>query len=84
LSQNNPNPFTTTTEISFVAPKDGSVLITVTNMIGQTVFLENRNILAGNNKIMLNLSSSTDGVYLVSFIFDNQVTKKIKVIKQKK
>jgi hypothetical protein len=83
LSQNNPNPFTTTTEISFTTPKDGTVLITVTNMIGQTIHTESRQFVSGNNIVSLNLSNSADGIYFVSFIFDNQSTKKMKIIKQK-
>ncbi len=82
LSQNNPNPFSSTTEITFVAPKDGDVILTVTNMMGQTIFSKAHHIVSGNNKISLDMPNSADGIYLVSFIFDDQITKNIKILKQ--
>ena len=83
LFQNNPNPFSTTTEISFVSLKDGDIRIIVTNIMGENVYRENRPIIAGNNVISLNLSSFPDGIYLVSVIFNNQLTKNLKITKQK-
>jgi len=83
LSQNNPNPFSTTTEISFVSPQDGHIRIIVTNIMGATILRDNRPMIAGNNIISLNLSGSPDGIYLVSVVFNNQLTKNLKITKQK-
>lgn len=82
LSQNNPNPFFSATELSFVAPKDGDVILTVTDMMGQTIFNETHHIVSGNNKISLDMSGYADGIYLVNLTFDTQITKNIKIIKQ--
>jgi hypothetical protein len=83
LSQNNPNPFSTTTEISFVSPKDGDIRIIVTNIMGETVFNETQPMFEGKNVISLNLSGSHDGVYLVRVTFNNNLTKNLKITKQK-
>ncbi|MEI6899777.1 MAG: T9SS type A sorting domain-containing protein, partial [Bacteroidota bacterium] len=83
LCQNNPNPFSTTTEISFVVPKDGTIHVIVTNTMGQTIYNENHDVSAGRNEISLNLSDSNDGIYLASFTFDNKVTKRLKIIKNR-
>lgn len=48
LEQNYPNPFNPSTTFRFSTPKDGLVKFTVHDLLGRVVYLENRNLFAGN------------------------------------
>jgi hypothetical protein len=65
LSQNFPNPFNPTTEISFTIPKAGNVKLTVYDIIGKEIaVLINDNLSAGTHKVKWNAASLPSGVYL--------------------
>lgn len=48
LGNNYPNPFNPSTTFRFSTPKDGLVKFTVHDLLGRVVYLENRNLFAGN------------------------------------
>ncbi len=82
LSQNNPNPFSDKTTISFVAQKSGNVVFNVIDIYGRDVYTEKVNATLGVNYITFSAESVEAGTYFYS-IFDgtNKVTKKLVVAK---
>ncbi|MBU0472570.1 MAG: T9SS type A sorting domain-containing protein [Bacteroidetes bacterium] len=64
LSQNHPNPFNPTTEISFTIPQASKVNITIYNALGQAVAeVANREFNAGNHSLNFNAANLTSGIY---------------------
>jgi len=72
LSQNFPNPFNPSTEISFSLAKSGNVTLKVYNILGSEVatlvsgFME-----AGKHSVKFNANNFTSGVYLYTIKADN-------------
>ncbi|MFN8208973.1 MAG: family 43 glycosylhydrolase [Bacteroidales bacterium] len=64
LSQNYPNPFRTTTEISFGLPVKSFVSLKVYNILGKEITeLAGREYAAGNHTVILNGSGLAKGIY---------------------
>ncbi len=67
LLGNYPNPFNPTTKITFALPESGDVVLSVYNLLGQSVAQFNmRNLSAGNHQKVFDAASLSSGVYLYS------------------
>jgi len=66
LSHSYPNPFNSTTKLSFAVPTYGQISITVSDITGRHIqTLINREINAGNHITTWNAESNSTGVYVV-------------------
>ena len=73
LNSIHPNPFNASTTLSFQVPTSGSIELTVSNMLGQTVFESIEQVTsAGNVQLELNGSTLASGNYLVQAHFGNE------------
>ena len=64
LEANNPNPFTTTTNVTYSVPAETFVTITVTNALGQTVATPVSSVVApGTHTAAINASNLPEGTY---------------------
>jgi len=63
LFQNNPNPFNSTTHISFDTPIEGTVHIRIFNPLGQEVGLIDHHARPGRNHVSWNASQLPSGIY---------------------
>lgn len=82
LDQNNPNPFSANTKLSYSLPEGGKISILVVNVTGQQV--QNLDCLyqeAGKHSITVDLSAYPDGLYFISLCADGKIVSKIKAIK---
>jgi hypothetical protein len=73
LMNNNPNPFTDKTFISFYATEKSAVTIQVYNMIGETVSTEVISPSKGLNRKEFNAANLPAGVYMYSVSQDNKI-----------
>jgi hypothetical protein len=74
LSQNYPNPFNPATTIDYSIPKDGNVILSVYNSIGQQVaVLVNKNINAGEYQAVFDGSKFGSGIYYYRLESGNKV-----------
>ncbi len=74
VSQNYPNPSNGNTNIDVVLSKNSSLSIDVINLMGQTVYTENRgNVAAGKHKISINTNSFNSGIYFYTVKAGNSV-----------
>jgi len=81
LKQNNPNPFTVSTQVSYNLPEEANVSIVVNNILGQQVLeIDRNNQDAGNHAITLDFSGKPDGIYFIALIADHKEVSKIKAI----
>lgn len=81
VSQNYPNPFSTTTNIDVTLDNSANVSINVFNMMGQQVYAQDYGKLpAGQNQITINGSDLNTGMYFFTVTAGNsQVTKKMTI-----
>jgi len=78
LGQNAPNPATETTRIDYKIPTHGEVVFYVYNMVGQIVYTETVEAVAGKNSLDLNTSGLVSGIYYYSMTFNGEkLVKKI-------
>ena len=75
--QNFPNPFNPSTKINFSIPSDGSVNISVHNILGELV--DNKNVVLAKGIYVVDwYSKGSAGIYLYTISFGNQsITKKM-------
>jgi len=73
-----PNPAMMEMEISYFAPQSANAEIVIMNMLGEEIFVQPFNLLAGVNKQKVNIVSLNSGVYFL------QVKSEEGVISQKK
>ncbi len=83
LGQNYPNPFNPSTTITYAIPSEGSVKLTVYNLLGETVaVLVNKEQKAGSYKILFNGFNYASGVYFYNIRHQNKsITKKMLLMK---
>jgi hypothetical protein len=76
-----PNPANGSTNVSFNLKHAGSVAVSITNLLGQTVATVNPGkMAAGSNNVSLNLSNIKAGVYFVNVSVDGlSTTKKLTI-----
>lgn len=79
VSQNQPNPVSTTTKINLTLDKAANVNVVVTSMTGQTVLEQSEGFVpAGNSSINLDASELSNGVYFYTVYAGNsKVTRKM-------
>jgi hypothetical protein len=83
LNQNIPNPFSATTEISFNSNKNEKVNFIVVDLLGNTVVNRNIDAVFGINRISLNSSDLSSGLYFYSISNGvNTQTKRMLVAKK--
>lgn len=83
LSQNYPNPSYSATSIDYVIPEFGSVKLTVTDLLGQTIaVLADGNEGAGLHTVSINTNDLAGGMYIYTLIYNGeQITKRMIVTK---
>ncbi|MCK5857420.1 MAG: T9SS type A sorting domain-containing protein [Bacteroidales bacterium] len=81
LNQNRPNPFSSTTEISYITPKPGIVYFRVMNVLGEIVLEEKHQNMVNSYSKMYNLSFLSPGIYYYSIQFDEKMIVKKMIIK---
>jgi hypothetical protein len=71
LFQNVPNPCSNTTDIYYIIPSPGKINIEVYNIYGVMVKDISAYSSAGKNRITLDVTGFSEGVYVYSFIYGN-------------
>ena len=64
LQGNHPNPFSTTTQLRFESANSGSYMLTVVNLMGETVLLKEIKAQQGDNSIQIDGSKWSNGFYM--------------------
>ncbi|MCF8232287.1 MAG: T9SS type A sorting domain-containing protein [Bacteroidales bacterium] len=82
VSQNYPNPFKTSTTVSVQLPEAGNLSLEVVNLVGQTVYQENRgHVTSGTKKFTIDGSDFETGVYFYNVTINNETTTKKMIVK---
>lgn len=77
LNQNQPNPWSAQTSISYELPRAGKVSIAIYNIAGKQVFLKVIDAQKGVNELTINaVDMPTTGVYHYTLQFENQLLNK--------
>jgi len=76
-----PNPFISDTNINFKSVKTQTVVFSVKNLLGTTVYEEQIDASSGNNTIAFNRNNLTKGMYIYSLQTDVEIVSKRLVIK---
>jgi hypothetical protein len=76
-----PNPFISDTSINFRSVKSQSIMFTVKNLLGTTVYEERFEAASGNNTLAFNRNNLTKGMYIYSLQTDVEIVSKRLVIK---
>ena len=77
-----PNPTSDICHLNFSLKNDEYVKINVYNTLGELVYIETKNVIAGNVDYVLNLNELHSGNYSIQVSFgNNSVTKKLTIIK---
>jgi hypothetical protein len=71
-----PNPFANTTEITFNAPLNESIILKVKNILGKTVFKKIYAVKSGKNNITFYKKDIASGMYIYSIQNKNKVISK--------
>ena len=78
VSQNYPNPFNGTTSVDITLDKPSSVVINVTNLLGQTVNSISKQLTSGTHTVTLNAENMKTGIYFYTVKTNgNSVTHKM-------
>lgn len=76
-----PNPFTNNTTISFNAKSDQTVIFTVRNVLGKTVYKKELNISKGRNSYPFYRNDLKSGMYIYAIQSNKNIISKRFVIK---
>ena len=76
-----PNPFISDTNINFRSVKAQTIVFSVKNLLGTTVYEEQIDASSGNNTIAFNRNNLTKGMYIYSLQTDVEIVSKRLVIK---
>ncbi|OYT17410.1 MAG: hypothetical protein B7C24_02925, partial [Bacteroidetes bacterium 4572_77] len=80
VSQNIPNPFTGTTTIEVSTETAATVLVEVSNIMGQSIYTINAGTVNGTSKIDLPANNLEAGIYFYTVRVGNEsITKKMMV-----
>ena len=61
-----PNPATNNVNVTFSSEESANAVLSVMNLMGQTVYTENVNIHEGYNLVNLSVNNFRSGVYMVN------------------
>lgn len=76
-----PNPFTTQTQIKFVSDSDQSIIFSVKNVLGRTVYTKKLKIKKGKNSIPFSKDALRSGMYIYAIQNNRELISKRFVIK---
>jgi hypothetical protein len=76
-----PNPFTTETKIKFTSDTDQTIVLTVRNVLGKTVYTKKHTIKKGKNSIPFSKGDLRSGMYIYAIQSNNELISKRFVIK---
>ena len=76
-----PNPFISDTNINFRSVKAQTIVFSVKNLLGTTVYEEQINAASGNNTVAFNRNNLTKGMYIYSLQTDVEIVSKRLIIK---
>jgi hypothetical protein len=71
-----PNPFTNTTEITFNATLNASIILKVRNVLGKIVFKKIYTVKSGKNNIIFYKKDIATGMYIYSIQNKNKIISK--------
>jgi len=81
LYQNEPNPFSSTTDIKFYVEGEDNATITVYNALGSIVSQQSIKTSVGENKVSINAANLASGTYVYTLKYKNAIiTKRMMVI----
>jgi hypothetical protein len=81
LSQNIPNPFSSTTDIKFYVEGEDDATVTVYNTLGAIVSQQTVNTVVGENKVTINAINLSNGTYMYSLKYKGAIaTKRMMII----
>ncbi len=83
LLQNNPNPASNYTDVSFTSPIGGDFTVKMFNMIGKEVFKQTLRGQAGLNTTRILLDDFTPGVYMISLENGKSIVTKRMIVSRK-
>jgi hypothetical protein len=75
-----PNPFKNSTQITFKSSLDSSIILTVRNVLGKTVFTKTYSIKSGKNNITFYKKNIATGMYIYSIQNNDHIISKRFVI----
>jgi hypothetical protein len=76
-----PNPLTTRTRINFKSTKNQTVVFTVKNLVGKTVYSESISAKSGMNTFLFNRNDLNNGMYIYSLQSDSEIVSKRLIIR---
>ncbi len=80
LSQNKPNPFTSSTSFDYFTPEGGKVQIHIYDVLGKLQYAKTLQVTSGKNQLEIDNLSLSKGIYLFSLAQDDyHVTRRISV-----
>jgi len=78
VSQNIPNPFNRSSDISFISPTTDIVMLKISNLLGKTVYTKSLHAQKGMNKISLSSSDFDPGIYIYTISSgSNSITRRM-------
>jgi hypothetical protein len=78
-----PNPSNGQVTLQVAALSSSQLMVKITDMAGAIVWMENANVIAGNQQLELNLNQLADGLYLVQLQDENASSAMQKLMIQK-
>jgi len=83
VSQNEPNPFSSYSDIHFTSPSGGKADLKVYNMIGKEIYSGSYRVITGKNTIRIDARDFESGVYMYTLnMGQNTVTKRMIISKK--
>ena len=76
-----PNPASESVNVSFSSEENANAVISVMNLMGQTVYTENVNIHEGYNMVTLSTNNFRSGVYMVNIKTDKGTSTQKLIVK---
>lgn len=67
-----PNPADQYTDINILSSVSGEAEIAITNLLGQTIFTTNENLVIGKNSVTVNTESFTNGMYIANVTINGE------------